>query len=89
MNKYEKALREFFEFKLTEKEKAINFNILNELVEKEKPKKVIYERENDLDWSLCPCCNSDIEQYLYDEFENEFVIERCFNCGQKLEWEEQ
>ena len=71
---YEKALREFFEFQLTEKEKAINYNILNELVEKEKPMKILHN-------NFCPVCNLIVNS----DYSENGDMNYCPRCGQKLD----
>jgi predicted RNA-binding Zn-ribbon protein involved in translation (DUF1610 family) len=61
-------------------------NVIQELVDKETPMKVIYE--NDLvdenvivnTWVYCPTCKEEIP---YELWEN---LNYCPNCGQHLDW---
>ena len=53
------------------------FVVLQELVDKENPKKVVEE----LALFRCPKCNEKLLIYKYS-------INYCYECGQKLEWEE-
>lgn len=54
-----------------------NFDTIKELVEKEKPKKVLEEKNiGDMYIGKCPKCKSKI-------FEDETY---CSDCGQLLEW---
>lgn len=58
------------------------FKILDELIEKEKPKKVEHSPEVDDDMVVCPICEKEFE-IDYDEH-----CDYCPDCGQKLDWSE-
>lgn len=78
-------------FKCNHKERCTmkrDNDILQELVEKETPKKPYYEADgyaNGIpvyDMAYCPNCNN-----LFEEYENNGWGENyCHNCGQRLDW---
>lgn len=96
MNKYQKALKTFGNvpfmighfrvFEKSDEDVEKDYKLLQELVEKETPKKVNrktdYYDENSEDcytYEYCPNCHMDYDLYEY--------LKYCPNCGQRLEWE--
>jgi len=64
-------------------------NAINAL-EKQIPKYVISEGNDESDWVHCPCCNEilGINESVYDAFyDNNWNPIYCHKCGQALTWE--
>lgn len=78
-NKYQLALNYLID----------NVGMLQELVDKSKPMKIIYEADGYADGELCydtaicQNCGRHFERY-YDEHAN-----YCPTCGQRLDWEDE
>ena len=71
---YQKALERLVEcVHLTHRERRDDASLLYELVNKEKPAKLL---KVDEDCNVCPICNGYVEEcYIY-----------CPNCGRKIDW---
>ena len=63
------------------KERLDEIKLLQELVDKETPKKVEHKYEVDTYMVVCPNCNREFG------FEYEELYDYCPSCGQKLDWE--
>lgn len=60
-----------------------------EALEKQIPKNVICEGDDESDWVHCPCCNEilGINESVYDAFcDNNYEPIYCHKCGQSLTW---
>lgn len=58
-------------------------------LEKQIPKKVISDGNDESDWVYCPCCKEilGINEAVYDAFyENDWKPVYCHKCGQSLTW---
>lgn len=74
MNKYQEALNDVINNNLGNwKYKNDSFYFLQELVDKQTPKKAYWNHTY-----YCDVCNMEVKKY--DNY--------CPNCGQRLEWEE-
>jgi hypothetical protein len=65
-------------------------NAINAL-EKQIPKHVISEGNDESDWVYCPCCNEilGVNESVYNAFwDNNWKAIYCHKCGQALTWEE-
>jgi hypothetical protein len=61
-----------------------------EALEKQIPKKVVCEGDDESDWVHCPCCDEIlvINESVYDAFyDNDWKSIYCHKCGQSLTWE--
>lgn len=67
-------------WKVEDKEKALE--ILEELAERDTPKKVIYEEP---DIPKCPNCNSP-NCTIYNGHSDDIELNFCDDCGQRLDW---
>ena len=75
-NKYQEALIKLVAHNYsTREEKNEHIKVLQELVDKETPMKVIIPKE--IDFAYCPKCN---EKILLGK------PNYCCHCGQKLDW---
>jgi hypothetical protein len=60
-----------------------------EALEKQIPKKVVCEGDDENDWVHCPCCDEilGINESVYDAFyDNDWKSIYCHKCGQSLTW---
>lgn len=58
-------------------------------LEKQIPKNVICDGDDESDWVYCPCCNEilGINESVYDAFcDNNYEPIHCHKCGQSLTW---
>lgn len=61
-----------------------------EALEKQIPKKVVCEGDDESDWVHCPCCDEilGINESVYDAFcDNNYEHIYCHKCGQSLTWD--
>lgn len=80
MNKYQEALNDLWNGCPDPKNQSGSMQILQELVDKETPKKVkIKEFDNGEYGAYCPSCNSGLPFH--------WKMKYCPSCGQKLDWE--
>lgn len=90
MNKYQEALNIFCEqniFNCISKDILNeNYLILQELVDKATPKKLVKEVDGRWARYFCPCCNKEIESAFDNRIVNKW--KHCYECGQKLDWSE-
>lgn len=75
MNKYQKALENLTVYEVCDKE----IKTLQELVDKETPKKPEFNCDEDI--YTCPYCGKKYETY-YDGYQKNY----CSECGQALDW---
>lgn len=97
MNKYQEAFNDivnngisvdYFNEQTDKNDNENTILIIQELVDKETPKKVKMEKERllndfEIERHLCPSCDRQVKSIL----EPEYYIYYCKNCGQKLDWE--
>ena len=63
-------------------------NAINAL-DKQIPKKVVSEGNDESDWVYCPCCKEilGVNEVVFDAFyENDWKPVYCHKCGQSLTW---
>ena len=79
MDKYQEALDDVFSKHPMSKKRNLECKkLLQELVDKEKPMKLICKKSFGLYRTHCPRCNK----------VNNNIKDRCDNCGQRLDWSE-
>lgn len=64
-----------------------DFENLQELVDKETPKKVIIEKTIDGDDCFCPNCKTSLFDVRKDAYKS-FISRYCTWCGQHIDWRE-
>lgn len=67
-----------YHWKVEDKEKALE--ILEELVERDTPKKVKIGTSKHFKFPICPNCKTELNEYY--KYANKF----CKECGQRLDW---
>ncbi len=72
--------KKHFYWKIEGKEKA--FEILEQLVDKDTPKKFVIGTSKGFKFPICPNCKTELNEYYKDA--NKF----CKECGQRLDWRE-
>lgn len=90
MNKYKEALH-FFESYIGVTDSTVTNNlveeyvdILNELIDKETPKKPLTPEQNH---HVCPCCECCVYPIGQKSSWYKVFSKYCGNCGQRLDWE--
>lgn len=67
-----------------------NISALEKLIEKQTPKKIIYQKSQYGTPWMCPECGADQNEVKFFSLVGKKVIEKytfCWQCGQKLDWD--